>query len=259
VPVSSHSRIEQASHDASVAGSIVCAWCEKLLRPGDPAGIVSHGVCLSCVSEKSLLPTESLESLSAEEFDRLPFGVIRLSSTGVVLAYNAAEASLSSLKPPSVIGRSFFEDVAPCTKVAGFYGEYLRLKAANANGRKELSFVFRFAEGALLVKMIFLYNAQTQCTLILIKPLVREILQAKPPPQAASRALRPRTPVRSSELFRVSDSFYLATDKGQVGLSLDSARSILAKSSSSPDADASYAPEGDVCALVNYLLSIIHH
>jgi photoactive yellow protein len=237
--------------------STVCAWCEKALTCGDPVVPVSHGVCLSCAADERLIACETLTSLSAEEFDYLPFGVIRLSSEGVILAYNQAESALSSNKPKEVIGKNFFDQVAPCTKVSRFFGEYLRLKSAQASGRKEFSFVFRFPAGAILTRIILLYEAETQNTLILVRPLVCEFLLGKQPKKHNSSILCASVPVQTSELFRISDAYYLSTDKGQVGISLNESPRTFASQTRLPAPPESYPPDGDVAVLVKYLLSII--
>ena len=51
---------------------------------------------------------------TAEERDALPFGVIELDAELVCQAYNQTESRFSGLSPERVIGRQFFELVAPC-------------------------------------------------------------------------------------------------------------------------------------------------
>ncbi len=62
---------------------------------------------------------ERVLSLSKEESDALPFGLIRLGDDGTVLAFNAYEANASGRQRDDVIGKRF-EDVAPCVKVKRF-------------------------------------------------------------------------------------------------------------------------------------------
>ena len=67
---------------------------------------------------------ERIDDLSSEEFDELPFGAIKLDSTGRILAYNAMEESISGRRAEDVLGRDFFTEVAPCTNVQGFAGQF---------------------------------------------------------------------------------------------------------------------------------------
>ena len=62
--------------------------------------------------------------LPPSELDRLPFGAIKLDKDGTILSYNLAEAALTGRDPRRVVGRNFFEDVAPCTNVKEFAGRF---------------------------------------------------------------------------------------------------------------------------------------
>lgn len=62
--------------------------------------------------------------MTAAELDALPYGMIQLDSRGVVLRYSSAESRLSGRRAGDVVGRDFFHDVAPCTRVAEFHGRF---------------------------------------------------------------------------------------------------------------------------------------
>ena len=67
---------------------------------------------------------EELHDLPRERLDELPIGAIQLDREGVVLRYNRTEGELSGRDPEGVIGRRFFEDIAPCTNVREFAGRF---------------------------------------------------------------------------------------------------------------------------------------
>nr|WP_269156170.1 phosphonate transporter [Pandoraea apista] len=46
--------------------------------------------------------------------DALPFGVIGFTSDAIVTTYNATESRNAGLSPQRVLGKHFFEEVAPC-------------------------------------------------------------------------------------------------------------------------------------------------
>lgn len=71
-----------------------------------------------------LKEVERLDQLTPEQIDKLPFGTIKLSSEGVILQYNFTEARAAGYDPKEVIGKNFFTEVAPCTRVADFYGRF---------------------------------------------------------------------------------------------------------------------------------------
>lgn len=55
-----------------------------------------------------------LEALTPEERDGLDFGVIGFDGDTVVRVYNRFESHAAGLRPPSVLGRPLFTEVAPC-------------------------------------------------------------------------------------------------------------------------------------------------
>ena len=58
---------------------------------------------------------KQLEKASPAEIDALSFGVVRMNADATVSLYSAYESKLSGLDKKSVMGRNFFESVAPCT------------------------------------------------------------------------------------------------------------------------------------------------
>ncbi|HEX8445594.1 MAG TPA: phosphonate transporter [Sphingomonas sp.] len=55
-----------------------------------------------------------LESMSIEDCNALPFGVVGFGADTIVQTYNATEARMSGLDPSTVIGVPFFDAVAQC-------------------------------------------------------------------------------------------------------------------------------------------------
>lgn len=99
---------------------------------------------------------DDLSNLSAPEIDALPFGYIALAPDGTVRKYNRYEADLARKDPREVLGRNFFQDVAPCTQVQEFEGRF-RDFVEEDDGPPTLSFdfVFRFRHGVQKVHIGF--------------------------------------------------------------------------------------------------------
>lgn len=57
----------------------------------------------------------ALESIPFGEFDDLSFGLIVMDRRGDVVSYNAFESVRAAIPRERVLGRNFFESVAPCT------------------------------------------------------------------------------------------------------------------------------------------------
>jgi photoactive yellow protein len=82
------------------------------------------------------------DTLNAAELDALPYGMIQLDPRGIILRYSSAETRLSGLTAAECVGRSFFDDIAPCTHVAEFYGQFLE---GVRRQQLDVVFTFRFA------------------------------------------------------------------------------------------------------------------
>jgi photoactive yellow protein len=57
---------------------------------------------------------EWLDQADDAALDEVDFGVVAMNADGNVVAYNVVESTLSGLSPARVVGRNFFNDVAPC-------------------------------------------------------------------------------------------------------------------------------------------------
>jgi photoactive yellow protein len=55
-----------------------------------------------------------LAQLTADEFDRLDFGVIGFDAETVVTRYNSVESTAAGLSASRVLGQPLFTNVAPC-------------------------------------------------------------------------------------------------------------------------------------------------
>jgi photoactive yellow protein len=96
-------------------------------------------------------------ALSAVELDELPFGAIQLDPDGVVTAYNAAEAQFAGRRADEVVGKNFFRDIAPCTRVRQFQGSFetgVRRRSLN----EVFDFTFHFPSGSRQVRIRMIYG-----------------------------------------------------------------------------------------------------
>lgn len=93
--------------------------------------------------ETEAVVVEKIARLSREEVDALPYGLMIFDSVGDVHLYNRYEAELARRTPEEVVGRNWFRDVAPCTRVAAFEGRF-RAFVERADPTEMLRFEFRF-------------------------------------------------------------------------------------------------------------------
>jgi photoactive yellow protein len=147
----------------------ICARCERVIRESDgQAEAISHGLCLRCLPSVHDVAIERLTTLSPDVLDDLPYGVIRLDADGVVLAYNAAQADLSRFRRRQVIGRNFFEDVAPCTNVNELAGWLAGAKRAGSAERKTVRFLFEFSHGRKYVRLNLAFDSEDRTAHVLV-------------------------------------------------------------------------------------------
>ena len=107
------------------------------------------------------------DDLTAAELDRLPFGMIQIDATGRILKFNAVESRLAALDQQQQIGKHFFTQVAPCTKVQAFYG---RFKEGVMQEHLDTTFSFHFAfrQNPRDVMVRLFYSRRTRSVWVMI-------------------------------------------------------------------------------------------
>lgn len=153
--------------------SVRCAWCDRVIREGT-SGLISHGICLTCLGDKFNYPIENVALLNREVADMLPYGFIRLDEQGIVLEYNTAESALSGLPRGGVVGRNFFRSVAPCTCVKQFEGKVQEMVAAGKAGRDQIQFLFKFPGRVTMVDLAMTYDPSRHEVILLIRKIQQQ-------------------------------------------------------------------------------------
>lgn len=141
---------------------------EAIEHEGQVAALVVVVTAISAADEHSNV--EYLLHLSPQEADTLPYGLIMLDRAGTVIAYNEAESRLSGLDPQRVLGRNFFADVAPCTRVREFAGLYRQMVETGAPTSVQFDFLFRFGHGEQPVSIQMAWFPQIEQGLVLVDP-----------------------------------------------------------------------------------------
>jgi photoactive yellow protein len=147
--------VTNLDNEGSVIGRVA------IVRPLEQAGSVER--------QGGPPPVESLLHLSQEEADALPYGLIVLDRNGVVVRYNAAESRLSGLVPTQVLGRNFFVEIAPCTRVRTFGGLYRRMARTGEPAMAQFEFTFRFSFGEKRVFIQLAYSQELSRGLIVVE------------------------------------------------------------------------------------------
>ncbi|TVP59711.1 MAG: PAS domain-containing protein [Gemmatimonadales bacterium] len=154
----------------------ICAWCGDSVAEGDPGdGVpgerVSHGICPTCAHSLDLQiqSVVDMHQLTHEEHDQLPFGVIEVDGEGVILGYNDWESRFTTFAKDRVMGRNFFTEVAPCTAVRSFLGEFEEMVASGRPDRRELDYTFELPTGQREVHIILTWQPEPGWGFILVR------------------------------------------------------------------------------------------
>lgn len=76
------------------------------------------------VDEKVLA---NLGSLTQSHADKLPYGVVKVDDEGIIEIYNKyCYDEFADFKGTSVVGKNYFDEIAPCTKNFMFSGRFER-------------------------------------------------------------------------------------------------------------------------------------
>ena len=102
---------------------------------------------------------DRLAKISARDLDSLPYGAILLDESGRILSYNDTESRMARLPIEAVLGRNFFTEVAPCTRVKEFEGRFRALASGQSLPVVSFDFVFPFPFGAQRVAVLLTRGA----------------------------------------------------------------------------------------------------
>ena len=113
---------------------------------------------------------ERIDHMQPKELNALPFGAIQLDPKGTILRFNDYEAKLTGRKPESVIGRNFFEEVAPCTNVREFAGKFHE-GIKNNELHEVFPYLFDFKMAPRNVTVTLFYNKSNDTTWVFVREI----------------------------------------------------------------------------------------
>lgn len=122
--------------------------------------------------EKAILGFDfaTIDNMAPAALDALPFGTIRLDAEGRVKKFNLYESNLSGLSKESVIGRSFFREVAPCADVKEFHGRF-REGVERRKLHAKFRYHFAFKQNPRDVQITLFYSDITSSVWVLVQPV----------------------------------------------------------------------------------------
>ena len=105
-----------------------------------------------------------LENQEQSVYDSLPFGLIRMTSDGIVVNYNKAESDIAGVAPENAIGKHFFTEVAPCTN-----NFMVAEKYTSPELDEELDYIFTYITQPTKVRLRLLKSAGNTHQYLLVK------------------------------------------------------------------------------------------
>lgn len=115
----------------------------------------------SAASTESVL--RKADILTESELDSLPMGMIQLDRAGKVLRFNQTESELARVSRDDALGKSFFDEVAPCTRVQEFHGRFVE-GVERKNLHTVFDYVFKFRDGREKNVVISMFYSPTTDT-----------------------------------------------------------------------------------------------
>jgi photoactive yellow protein len=118
--------------------------------------------------------------------DGLPFGLVKLDTRGVILEYNMAEGEIAGVDPKWALGKSFFDEVAVCTKTAAFYGRFVEgVKKGFLNAVFDYTFDSRSGNARVKVQMVMVPDHLGRKSVMVLvkrqdKPVVMDAVKIPP-------------------------------------------------------------------------------
>lgn len=88
-----------------------------------------------------------INQVPVEQLEQLPYGLMVLDAEGNVLFYNETESKLAGFARERVLGKNFFGEVAPCTRVQAFEGRFKEFIEGKLGRVTFFDFAFHFAKG----------------------------------------------------------------------------------------------------------------
>jgi photoactive yellow protein len=98
-----------------------------------------------------------LESQTNEQLDEAPFGVVRMTRDGIVVAYCKSESHITSIDPAYAIGKYYFTQIAPCANNMMVAARY-----AMPNLDEELDYILTYVCEPVKVRLRLLKSPESQ-------------------------------------------------------------------------------------------------
>lgn len=105
-----------------------------------------------------------LEEQGDQVYNSLPFGLVKMNTDGIIVAYNKAESDIAGVATENAIGKHFFTGVAPCTN-----NFMVAEKYNSPEVDEELDYMFTYVTQPTKVRLRLLKSAGHSHQYLLVK------------------------------------------------------------------------------------------
>ncbi len=104
-----------------------------------------------------------LEQQTDAQLDGAPFGIVRMSLDGVVVAYCKSESHITGISPDYAVGKYYFTQIAPCAN-----NFMIAAKYAQPDLDEELDYMLTYVCDPVKVRLRLLKSADSQYQYFLV-------------------------------------------------------------------------------------------
>ncbi|RYC68865.1 MULTISPECIES: photoactive yellow protein [Spirosoma] len=104
-----------------------------------------------------------LEQQTPDQLDNAPFGVVRMTREGVVVAYCKSESHITGIDPAYAVGKYYFTQIAPCAN-----NMMVAAKYAQPVLDEELDYILTYVCEPVKVTLRLLKSPQSQYQYFLV-------------------------------------------------------------------------------------------
>ncbi len=98
-----------------------------------------------------------LEGQTSEQLDEAPFGIVRMTRDGIVVAYCKSESHITGIAPEYAIGKYYFTQIAPCANNMMVAARY-----ALPSLDEELDYILTYVCDPVKVRLRLLKSPESQ-------------------------------------------------------------------------------------------------
>ncbi|QIP15968.1 photoactive yellow protein [Spirosoma aureum] len=112
-------------------------------------------------SDQDLL--ESLEQQTHEQVEEAPFGLVRMSREGIVVAYGKLESYITGISKEYALGKYYFTQIAPCAN-----NRMIAAKFAQPALDEELDYILTYVSEPVKVRLRLLKSPTSRYQYFLV-------------------------------------------------------------------------------------------